>query len=696
MIDKKKKNKKAKKAKKANKVNKKTIRVNSIDRNKLHSATSLVNYIRSDCIVDFIDILNRNNYTIDLNDNLSIKKKNSNHQELNLEPNNLDNISIPTQIPIPTKRKRSSSFDYIVNDGNKFEQNIIIEIKNKLEEQNELENLIELDDPDILIRYNKTVNALNNRKHDIILGAILVNPVNSTYGFPDLIVTGYWIKKYIENSPENIVYDRSNYYIIDIKSSCISLIQSGELVGSGLLYDGYKAQIFVYTQALNQILNSNITQGFILGKNYQYSHCGNKIKIDDPFGKLGVIDYKYEDSNGRNFEEKINEAIKWKDYLKENYQTISLNPIKNDLLYPNMKNPYDKNFKKIKKEISIVNKEITLLWNCGIKNRILAWDQGIKNYNNKKLTPEILGFDKKSSRYNILDKMLTINRDNKNILLFDKSSNTNNWKTRFLNEFYVDFETYSKEKMYGENTYSNTNEEYLENLNLQQIYMIGVNYIKDDVNKFKCFIIKFIPNLIEITEQINKKNNLKCSAESYIFCESEKDLIIKFTDFIYSFEKKSKQLNLLKNTRLIHWSNAEPVLFKKKLLEYNLKDLKYNLPWYDLLEIFKNEQNPIIIKGCFGFGLKEIVKKLNDYKFIELVWPELDDGLLSSFKAKEIYSEDIEYLDSLDSLEPLDSLDSLDPVDKINNMINIVEYNYIDCLALYKILEWIRNFKSKY
>ncbi len=688
MIDKKNnknKKKKAHKAKKEKKFNK-MIKVTEIDRNKLHSATSLVNYIRSDCIVDFIEILNRNNYKIDLDDNLNIKKLNLKNEKLEeleeLEELKEDNSTL-ININFQNKRKRSSSFDYIVDDGYKFENNIITEIKNKLREQNDILNLVELNDEDILSRYNKTVTTLNNRDHDIILGGILVNSVNNTYGFPDLIVSGSWIKKYITNSPENIVEDRSEYYIIDIKSSGISLIQSGELVGSGLLYDGYKAQIFVYTQALNQLLGSNITKGFILGKNYQYSSGGIKIKIDNPFERLGIIDYKYEESNGRNFYEKINQAVKWKEYLKENYQNIKLNPINNDLLYPNMKNPYDKNYKKIKREISIKNKEITLLWNCGIKNRMLAWDQGIKNYDNKKLTPEILGFESKSSRYNILDKMLNINRDKKKTIFFDKSSNTNNWKKQFTNEFYVDFETYSKEKMYGENTYSNTNEEYLENLNFQQIYMIGVNYMKNDINEFKCFIIKFNSNQKEIQEQINKKNNLKCSHSCYIYCESEKDLIIKFTDFIYSFEPVSKSksnlnpLDIYKNTRLIHWSNAEPVLFKKKLIEYNLKDFEYNLPWYDLLDIFKNEENPIVIKGCFGFGLKEIVKKLNELKLIEIKWPELDDGLLSSFKAKEIYSDDIEYLDD---------------IDKIVNMINIVEYNYIDCLALYKILEWMRNY----
>ncbi len=670
MIEKKKKNKKAKKANKAKKF--------VIDRNKLHSATSLVNYVRSDCIVDFIEIINRNNLSIDLEDNLNIKKKNEFKQEVN-QDQNYNNFNISNN---SNKRKRSSSFDYIVEDGNKFEQNIIVEIKNKLEEQDELKNLIELDDVDILERYKKTVGILEKKSHDIILGGILVNQTNNTYGYPDLIVTGYWIKKYIVDSPEDISLDRSNYYIIDIKSSCISLIQSGNLVASGLLYDGYKAQIFVYTQALNQILKSNITQGFILGKNYQYSQSGTKIKVDDPFGKLGIIDYKFEESSGRNFEEKITQAVKWKDYLKENYQTLKLNPINNDLLYPNMKNPYDKNFKRIKKEISIVNKEITLLWNCGIKNRQLAWDQGIKNYDDKNLTPEILGFEKNSSRYNILNKMLTINRDKSNKsnnLLFDKTSNTNNWKKKLTYEFYVDFETYSTEKMYGENI-SYTDDDYLENINTHQIYMVGVNYVENNLNKFKCFIIQFIPEIKLIQEQINLRKNLKCSPDCYIYCLSEKDLIIKFTDFINSFENKSKKninpTNIFDNTRLIHWSNAEPVLFKKKLIEYNLKDFKYMLPWYDLLEIFKNEKNPIIIKGCFGFGLKEIIKNLNEFKFIELKWPELDDGLLSSFKAKEIYLTDMEYSE------------------RANNMINIVEYNYIDCVALYKILEWMRKYSK--
>ena len=31
-------------------------------------------------------------------------------------------------------------------------------------------------------------------------------------------------------------------------------------------------------------------------------------------------------------------------------------------------------------------------------------------------------------------------------------------------------------------------------------------------------------------------------------------------------------------------------------------------------------------------------------------------------------------------------------INKIDDIINIVEYNHIDCLALYKILEWMRRY----
>jgi len=94
------------------------------------------------------------------------------------------------------------------------------------------------------------------------------------------------------------------------------------------------------------------------------------------------------------------------------------------------------------------------------------------------------------------------------------------------------------------------------------------------------------------------------------------------------------------------------------------------------MEVFKHPNYPIIIKNCFSFSLKDVAKTLNSHKLIDLEWPELDDGLLSAFIARDIYKN---------------NQDNVNTNNK--NMEEIVEYNFIDCKALYLLLNFIRNFK---
>ena len=647
--------------------------MSQIDRNKLYCATGLVNYIRTDCIIDYLDHVKKNNYQIDFTDNFKIKKRGCSLIFDNLDNTSLNNTNFPS-----SNKKRKTSFDYIMEDGYKFENNIFMKIKSKLEENNQLNLLIEIDENDITKRYNITKDVIINRKYDIILGGLLINMNNNTYGYPDIIVSGYWIRKYIKDYPNEIPNDKSIYYVIDVKSSSINLISGGENISSGLLYDGYKAQIFIYKEALNDIIGIKNDIAFVLGKKYEYCLSGKKIKIDDPFSHLAIINYSFEKHNGKDFSEQIKKAVEWKKDLDNNWKNYSLYPIEKSELYPNMKNAYDKNYRQIKKQIAIKNKEITLLWNCGVKNRTNAFKKGINRYDDKKISPEILGFEHTSKKYKIIDLMLKMNKtENKKLIRLDKKNNHMDWRNKIDYEFFVDFETYSKEEIYGENT----NEYFIENLNNQGIYMIGVNYLELNTQKekFKCFIIKF-DKCEEIEHHLTKLTKLnvnKCIYEDYVFCLNETDLIEKFVNFINSFNiKKIKQEQFYKKVRLIHWSFAEPIIFNKKLLEYNIIDDKFFVPWYDLLTIFKYEESPIIIKECFSFGLKEIVKKLDEYKMINLKWPELDDGLLSSFIAKNIYKNKI----------------SVD--EKIKNMIDIVEYNYVDCIAINKLLEFMRNYKK--
>jgi hypothetical protein len=622
-----------------------------ITKNKLISATRITNWIKNDTIIDYLDLINELN--LKLNSNLEVNRKRSisNDFIINYEQSN---------------KKLKTSFDYIVEGGNLFEIDIINQIEKMMKNNNEFNKLIKINEININLNYTITINTIIYNKHIIILGGILINEKNNTWGKPDLIVKGEWIKKYIKEYIPNI--DIKKWYIIDIKSSTINLICGGEKISSQLLYNTYKSQIYIYSDALNESLkkynvDNNVSYGFILGKKYKYVSNKNII-VKKPFEYLGIVDFNKE-LNGENFNKIISDAVKWNNDLRENWSTYKLNPINKDELYPNMKNHYDKNLHLIKKEIAIKNKEITLLWNCGIVNRKLAWENGIKKYDDPRLNSKILGFEN-SSKETIIDMMLQILHSDKKFIL-NNNNDYMEWQTKSKWEFFVDFETYNTDIISEENI------DWDDSFNSsQKIYMIGVNYLQNDILNFKSFLLQY-NNFSKIKNEFdNSNNNNNVKYNECVFCIDEVDMIKKFSEFIISFKPSNMDLKLYKkNIRLCHWSCAESTIFNKKIIELKMDKNIYNFNWYDLLKIFKYDKFPIIIKECFSFGLKEIIKKLNEYEYINLKWSELDNGLLSSFIARDIYNGI--YTNSN------------------KKMYSIIEYNYIDCKALYLLLEWMRK-----
>ena len=122
-------------------------------------------------------------------------------------------------------------------------------------------------------------------------------------------------------------------------------------------------------------------------------------------------------------------------------------------------------------------------------------------------------------------------------------------------------------------------------------------------------------------------------------------------------------------------------MFKKKINLLCLNDEKYNLPWFDLLMVFRDSKNPIIIKNCISFKLKDIIKKLNEYNLLSLKWDDLDDGLLSSYKAHSIYEC---------SISPFDYMQDITINSKISELNAIIKYNEIDCKAVSLLLQLVR------
>jgi len=535
-----------------------------------HSPSSLKNYILDDPVLDFL------------------KKKYGN-----------------------TAKDNMSSVDFILEEGNKFETDIISELYNKSSFPRQIYKISNYDKENKLDHYETTKKLIEDKIYDVILNGLLINDTNCTYGYPDLIVKGSWILKTIETNLEiNII--PSIYYIIDIKSSTINLINNeyGKKVGNKKLYKMYKSQIYIYMKALEQIQKVNINYGFILGKSYSNTKNNKINKEHNPFKTLGVIDFNNENTD---YDELITKSINWKNNLNKNWHLWDETIPSVKELYPNMKNKYDYPYKKIKKDIALNLKEITLLWNCGLKHRNHAFDNNIFSYDHPKLNSKVMDITKSSAK--IIDNIIDVNRNNK-IISIPKDNNMLNWRKVIKKELYVDFETYN---------YDNKN----------ILYMIGIGEYTDKWN-FKCLYI----------------GDGKCNNEYMLLNE--------FINYIKSF----------RNYRLIHWSNAEPSIINKKIKEYNItfNDFK----WFDLLKVFKYKNSPIVIKDAFNFSLKEITKALNKNKLLNLEWCDLDDGLTSLLIARDIYTGKLNFNE---------------------NMKQIIDYNEIDCKAMFELLQLIRNKK---
>ena len=195
-----------------------TKNILKINKEKLLSASVLSNYIKNDPIIDYLELLKKKNLLIE--DEIKKKKRKRTNSEEEITDSN---------------KKKKTSFDYIVQSGNFFENDIIKKIKKMMKDSDEYQKIIKIDETDIELNCNKTINVIKNNKHNIILNSILVNKNNNTWGKPDIIVRGDWIEKYIEDKIENL--DLKKWYIIDIKSSTINLINKGENVSSKLLYN---------------------------------------------------------------------------------------------------------------------------------------------------------------------------------------------------------------------------------------------------------------------------------------------------------------------------------------------------------------------------------------------------------------------------------------------------------------------------
>ena len=522
------------------------------------------------------------------------------------------------------KNYENTFTNFLMNQGLEFESQIIKFLKKKYK-------CIKVADFYTIADTRKTLRFMK-QGIPIIYSAPVYNPDNKTYGIIDLLVRSDYINKIFHNNilstkeanTKSPIFSHGYHYrVIDIKFSTLHLSSDGKhLLNCGRI-PAYKSQLYIYNRAISNIQSYDPGCAYIMGRRWKYKSKGITYSGESCTDTLGVVDFNDYDSE---YITKTSSAISWYRDVMENGVNWTLYPPSRPELYPNMS--IDSNeFNNMKNKVANNIGEITMLWNCGVKNRELAMKGGIDSWRDERCNSKVLGFNENTKSGQIIDKIININRDGKHNILPTRIKNVNNkrWLKRHKYEMFVDFETFNdicmdidsipRQKKYN------------------MIFMIGIG-MRNDKGEwyYKSFIAK----------KSNKKEELRIMNE--------------FIDFYNDYNQPP----------VYYWS-AEKSFWNQACNYHNINGY---INWIDILQIFKTEQ--IIIKNCFGFGLKEITKNMKEFGMIDTqLESECSNGMMAMLKAWRSYN--------------------LKNPEKTPIMKDIEKYNEFDCKALYDIMNFLRN-----
>ena len=398
-------------------------------------------------------------------------------------------------------------------------------------------------------------------------------------------------------------------------------------------------------------LNSDMTD-LINDNNLYYYKCKiylcNDILGYKDYGILFAKEYKHKESIlkkksvvGRyifndDMQDKILHGLAWLDNLNHYYDEWLIYPKPTITeLYPNMNiktGPWVKEKKRLAEEIQ----EITLVWNISYHKRCLLHDKGIYTWSDPMLLNNIYPYEVHiGERHRIQEKMIHMNKQTELKISPRRIKNLdfiNHIKDRD-NSIVLDFESV---------------------IDLEERTSYFNDKVRDEIPK------------ICIIGCINLKNN--------IF----KDFTIRYLDLNEEEKIIRYWLQYLKRVvgndiKIYHWSSAERVYIDYMKSQYPHLDYP-NFTYVDLLSYFKME--PITIQGCFGYGLKEIVKMLYNHELIKNVWVDDTDGLEAMIEI--IHKSE-------------DALDKRIPIKRYTEIKKIIYYNYMDCKVIVDILEMLEG-----
>jgi len=569
---------------------------------------------------------------------------------------------------VSDNRSPNSFTEYILEQGCVFESHVIKLICKKF--GNDL--LIDIGgelNPKSPEKVQETLDAMN-KGIPFIHSGLLHNSDDRTFGIPDLLVRSDWLNDLVLIKPLNLEQastsapklidvhlpdepPKYHYLVVDIKFSTLYLRSDSLHILNCGSFPAYKAQLYIYNRALAKIQGYDPKKAYILGRKWKYSVKGETYKGTSCFDRLGTIDYNEVD---KDYVEKTCKAVEWVREVKSDVASqwnITKTPLERPELYPNMCNSHDYPWGNIKKKLAEKINELTSVWMIGTKHRQKAHEQGIYEWTNPKCTVKALGINGDTTS-KIVSKILEMNQPcsdkQKTKIVKPKviESDFKGWKQPNILEFYVDFETL--------NDVLTDFEELPEVEATSLIFMIGVGHIEPMTEKwvYKNFTVK----------------NLSLREEERICRE--------FSEYIRS----ESSFYDVEDPLCVHWSHAEDTFWNGAIERHpdqsgNWKSCEWE--WFDMLHVFKEE--PIIIKGCLTFKLKDVACTLQKHGLISTSWDSDSsclDGQGAMIGVWRAHKE---------------SRIRRTPLNSMPQMKEIAKYNEVDVKVLYEIITYLRTLK---
>ncbi|MCC6983079.1 MAG: hypothetical protein IT535_07385 [Bauldia sp.] len=489
---------------------------------------------------------------------------------------------------------------------------------------------------------------------EVIAHGVLWHAQTKTYGIPDLLVRSDVLNRFFpsdlssEESAQpapDLPLPSAHYRVVEIKFTTLDLLKDGHASSAHLKY---MIQVWLYTQALGAMQGYPPSAGYILGRRWKTANERGTSALE----RLARVDFAPRSGKSKvDLEKGAAGACQWIRRMRSNGASWDLLPQPSVLeLWPNLRSTDDQPWHQAKRRFAADLEDLTLLPRVGPKQRAEAIATGLSRWSDPNCSAARLGITGDKAPL-IVDAVIKANQSDKTGPFVFPSRLTANellWRDPVVPEFFVDFETVSD----LDDDFSKFPEVNGQPL----IFMIGCGHLAGPSDAPVWKFAQFTTDRLSLDEESRIVD--EWLAHMAAICR----------------ERSSAPAA----SRIFHWSPAETSNLSDA---YNAAAVRQgrtdwsDLPWCDLLNRVVREQ-PVTVRGAFGFGLKAIAKAMQGGGLIKTLWSDGPaDGLGAMVGAWHCHREAIRQSKRMMEIDLMQA---------------IARYNEVDCKVMAEALGYLR------